>query len=90
MSCSEIPVITDSPFATSPPPKDTPMDRPSGKLWMVMAMTKSQMRASASASLPSWPVTKCSCGRVAFSQATKPAPSAMPAPATSAALTIEP
>ena len=89
MSWIEIPVITDRPLAW-PWPKATPIDSPSGKLWIVIAMMNSQIRAIAVASAPSRPVVKCSCGSVRLSQATNPAPSAIPAPTMRAARTSLP
>ena len=88
--CSPIPVASDIPFWMSPSPNPTPTARPSGKLWMVIANTNSQIFGSAPASTSSRPLTKCRCGSTALSAATAPAPAAMPAAATKAAATVEP
>ena len=84
-----MPVARPMPLAISPPPKPMPTAMPSGKLWMVMAITNSQIRLSA-ALPPSRPAMKCSCGASAFSAATAAAPSPSPAPAISAATAVLP
>ena len=69
-----MPMASGRPPSIPPEPKPTPTARPSGKLWIVIAMMNSQTRRKDAASGPSRPVLKCSCGSLSFINATAPMP----------------
>ena len=72
--CKPMPIASGRPPCIPPDPNPTPTARPSGKLWIVIAMMKSQTRRKDAASGPSRPVLKCSCGNLSFIRATAPMP----------------